>query len=88
MVAARAFGEPRSDPLNARLAGERLDAACSLDRRSLHRLVKMVEELGLSGRAFDRIRRVARSIADLDGSDPVRSAHLEEAVGYRVLDRA
>ncbi|MCP4795849.1 MAG: ATP-dependent protease, partial [Phycisphaeraceae bacterium] len=67
--------------------GERLDTACALDRPSLHRLAKMVEELGLSGRAFDRIRRVARSIADLDGSTRVGPTHLEEAVGYRVLDR-
>ena len=84
---ARSFGASRSGLLNARLSGEHLDTACALDRRSLHRLAKMVEELGLSGRAFDRIRRVARSIADLDGSDPVLPAHLEEAVGYRVLDR-
>ncbi|MCP4938430.1 MAG: YifB family Mg chelatase-like AAA ATPase [Phycisphaeraceae bacterium] len=84
---ARSFGAARSGPLNARLSGERLDTACALDRSSLHRLAKMVEELGLSGRAFDRIRRVARSIADLDGSTRVGSTHLEEAVGYRVLDR-
>ncbi len=88
VVSARAFAAARSAPLNARLSGERLDTACGLDRRSLHRLGTMVEELGLSGRAFDRIRRVARSIADLDGSESVRSVHLEEAVGYRVLDRA
>jgi magnesium chelatase family protein len=87
VVAARRFGAARSGPLNARLSGDRLDAACSLDRRSLHRLGGMVEELGLSSRAFDRIRRVARSIADLHGSGSVRSTHLEEAVGYRVLDR-
>jgi magnesium chelatase family protein len=43
--------------------------------------------LGLSARAYDKIRRVSRTIADLEGSDELTGAHVGEAVGYRLLDR-
>ena len=46
-----------------------------------------MDELGLSARAYDKVRRVARTIADLDGAPTVQELHVAEAVQYRLLDR-
>jgi len=54
-------------------------------RRLLERAIRL---LGLSARAHDGILRVARTIADIEGCEGVRAAHVAEAVQYRVLDRA
>ena len=47
-----------------------------------------VNELGLSARAHDKVLRLARTIADLDASDEIRTPHIQEAVNYRMLDRS
>ncbi len=60
---------------------------CILDTDSRTLLQTAMEELGLSARAHGRTFRVARTIADLDGSDAIRASHLQEAIHYRSLDR-
>ena len=58
-----------------------------LDPEGLSLLKQAMEKLGLSARAYDRILRVSRTIADLEGSKDVASHHVAEAVNYRTLDR-
>ncbi|MFM1831072.1 MAG: hypothetical protein RLZZ558_1412, partial [Planctomycetota bacterium] len=72
---------------NAALAGPALDAAAPLDDRSRDLLRQSMAELGLSARAFDKVRRVARTVADLEDTTEVRAEHVAEAIGYRLLDR-
>lgn len=70
---------------NADLSGPRLRDHGRLDAPSLTLVERAMERLGLTGRGFDRIRRVARTIADLDDSPAIRRAHVAEALQYRVL---
>jgi len=91
MRARRAQGERAGKRLprcNARLRGGALRAHCALDAAGRSLLAQAVEKLGLSARAHDRILRVARTIADLEGADAIRPVHVAEAVQYRALDRA
>ena len=70
-------------PCNARLTRESLDRFCALDE-SCQRLMKgAFDRMGLTARSYDRILRVARTIADLDGGGDITSTHLAEALQYR-----
>ncbi|MCM1545367.1 MAG: YifB family Mg chelatase-like AAA ATPase [Ruminococcus sp.] len=60
---------------------------CPLDEKSKAMLERSFDALGLSARAYDKILRVARTIADLDGSESIELEHITEAVQYRSLDR-
>lgn len=91
ILKARAIQEKRlgNSPFhyNAELTGSRLDKDCRLSE-SCHDLMKMaMSKLALSARAYTRILRVARTIADLAGEKDIAEAHLAEAIGLRLLDR-
>ncbi|WP_144778759.1 YifB family Mg chelatase-like AAA ATPase [Marinobacter maritimus] len=79
--------QARRGCVNATLSGRELQEACSLECSGEKLLSGAMEKLGLSARALHRILRVARTLADLDGSDVVAQPHLVEALGYRQFDR-
>ena len=60
---------------------------CRIDAESERMLEQAMTRQGLSARAYDRILKVSRTIADLDACEDIRPAHVAEAVGYRSLDR-
>jgi magnesium chelatase family protein len=92
VAAARAlqnerFGPQATTPTNSAMTPGQLRRFCAVDAAGRGLLDTAFERLGLSARALDRVLEVARTIADLNGSDAVRSAHLAEAIQYRSLDR-
>ncbi len=72
---------------NAQMSTRLIRRYCRLDMESERMLEQAMTRLGLSARAFDRILKVSRTIADLDNSSEILQAHVAEAVGYRSLDR-
>jgi magnesium chelatase family protein len=66
---------------------KQLQAFCKLDRQCETLLRHSIRELQLSGRAYDRVLRVARTIADLANSQEIKEEHIFEAANYRALDR-
>ncbi len=72
---------------NAEMQSSHLRKYCQLDSKGMDLLERAIQELGMSARAFDRILKVSRTIADLDESDNIQSHHIAEAIQYRSLDR-
>ena len=77
----------RSGCANALLQGKALEQHCALKETSQQLLQRAIEQLGLSARAYHRILRLARTIADLEHSEIIGSNHITEAIGYRRFDR-
>jgi magnesium chelatase family protein len=72
---------------NARMTGAQVKRWCALDAEGEAMLKMAMESLHFSARAYERILKVSRTIADLDHADAIRADHLAEAVQYRSLDR-
>jgi magnesium chelatase family protein len=72
---------------NAQMETKLLREICVIDDDSMNLLKTAINRLGLSARAFDRILKVSRTIADLDSSPDILAHHISEAIGYRNLDR-
>lgn len=70
--------------VNADLEGSALEEVAAPDAEGKALLLKIAERFGLSARGYHRVLRVARTIADLDGAEDLRRAHVAEAVGYRL----
>ena len=72
---------------NSMMAQSDIDTHCILDSQSKSLLKQAMEKLGLSARAYNRILKVSRTIADLDSSKSIQTNHVAEAIQYRSLDR-
>ncbi len=83
VVAARERQQRRNGRINARLENRDIAACCRLDTTDQALLEQAMERLRLSARSYHRILKVARTIADLDDSDRIRTPHLTEAIQYR-----
>src|SRR5947199_2387315 len=89
VVRARAIQRKRFDgeTTNAAMDSKQLKQHCELSDSCLLLMKQAMDELGLSAREYDKVRRMARTIGDLEGAERISEAHLAEAVQYRLLDR-
>lgn len=88
VVAARKKGDDRVGKANASLNSTEVKRFCQVSDASHQLLEKAMQRFGLSHRAYHRILKLARTIADLDNSESIETTHLSEAIGYRKLDRS
>ena len=86
-IQEKRFEEKEGVHANAQMSSKLLRKYCVIDEAGLELLKKAMEKLGLSARAYDRILKVSRTIADLEKSENIESNHLAEAIHYRSLDR-
>lgn len=87
VIEARARQCQRRGVMNAAMRNRDVDATFKLTAQDHALLDQAMAKFRLSARAYHRILKVARTIADLGDSDPIRTPHLSEAISYRTLDR-
>lgn len=82
------FKEKKNLHSNAQMSPSMVRRICQIDDAGMNLLKMAMEKLGLSARAYDRILKVARTIADLEGSEKIETPHIAEAIQYRSLDKS
>lgn len=87
VIAAQERQYSRQGKLNAQMNTQEIRKHCNLHSDDAHWLEETLLQLGLSVRAWQRLLKVARTIADIEHSDSIKRQHLQEAVGYRAIDR-
>lgn len=87
VIKARQRQLDRNDRPNCQLNNKQIEQQCKLKEADQQLLERAIEQLGLSARAYHRILKVARTIADLAGEENILTSHITEAIGYRRLDR-
>jgi magnesium chelatase family protein len=86
-IQEKRYAEHKGIYCNAQMSSKLLRQICRIDDTGQLLLRNAMEKLSLSARAYDRILKVSRTIADLEGSEAIRPEHLAEAIQYRSLDR-
>ena len=86
-IQTKRFGGNKKIYCNSQMANRHIKRDCELDKASLKLLESAMEKLGLSARAYNRILKISRTIADLEGEARILPNHIAEAVQYRSLDR-
>ena len=86
-IQSRRFADNPEVHCNAQMTSAMLRKYCAIDSDGLTHLKEAMTQLNMSARAYDRILKVARTIADLAGSEQIQPIHIREAVSYRNLDR-
>ncbi|NOQ14140.1 MAG: YifB family Mg chelatase-like AAA ATPase [Methyloprofundus sp.] len=88
VIQARNIAMARSGKANSKLSAADVKQICTLSEQGHQLLEQAMNNFGLSHRAYHRILKLARTIADLAGSEQIEIPHLSEAIGYRKLDRS
>jgi magnesium chelatase family protein len=86
-IQARRFAPDPEVHCNAQMGSRQVRRHCRLEERSQRLMEMAIQRLGLSARAYDRILKVSRTIADLAGTNEIAPEHVSEAIQYRSLDR-